>query len=210
MSRCAGPLEHAAAGPSCGNACSAVSLTASASRAACACAAFLTSRPCTQATAPCRAGSERRGRGGAGRGGASSSAARARHRAQPAQEQLCVRVQAQHEARPPQMDRPGQSQLRAPAVSDALLPYRRGGGARGGQVSACFAVWLCQSKAEPPHRALTSPVRAVSSSFARRYLYKVKGPEACNFPVTPELAAELDALTVEQIQQQLKCACAGA
>ncbi len=38
----------------------------------------------------------------------------------------------------------------------------------------------------------------------RRFVYKLKGPEACNFPVTPELAAELDALTVEQIREQFR------
>ncbi len=43
--------------------------------------------------------------------------------------------------------------------------------------------------------------------MARRFIYKVKGPEACNFPVTPALAAELDALTVEQIQKQFKQVC---
>ncbi len=45
--------------------------------------------------------------------------------------------------------------------------------------------------------------------MARRLLYKVRGPEACNFPVTPELAAELDALTAEQVLQQLRCGGAG-
>ncbi len=39
---------------------------------------------------------------------------------------------------------------------------------------------------------------------ARRFIYKLRGPEACNFPVTPELAAELDALTVEQVHEQFK------
>ncbi len=39
---------------------------------------------------------------------------------------------------------------------------------------------------------------------ARRYLYKVHGPEACNFPVSTETAAELDALTLQQIREQFK------
>ncbi len=54
-----------------------------------------------------------------------------------------------------------------------------------------------------------TPLSGAPSHAARRYLYKVKGPEACNFPVTPELAAELDALTVEQIQEQFKQRCTG-
>ncbi len=39
---------------------------------------------------------------------------------------------------------------------------------------------------------------------SRRFLYKVRGPKACHFQVTPELAAELDAMTLEQIQEQAK------
>ncbi len=39
-----------------------------------------------------------------------------------------------------------------------------------------------------------------------RLLYKVRGPQSCHFPLTPELAAELDALTVQQVLQQLRCA----
>ncbi len=54
------------------------------------------------------------------------------------------------------------------------------------------------------HRAQCSMGRV---HVARRYLYKVKGPEACNFPVTPTLAAELDGLAVEQIQEQFKRRC---
>ncbi len=38
---------------------------------------------------------------------------------------------------------------------------------------------------------------------ARRFLYKLGKPT--NFPVTPELAAELDALTIEQIEAQFRC-----
>ncbi len=45
---------------------------------------------------------------------------------------------------------------------------------------------------------------------ARRYLYKLRGREACNFPVPGELAAELDGLTLEQIQARLPAAAAGA
>ncbi len=48
----------------------------------------------------------------------------------------------------------------------------------------------------------------IGARVARRYLYKLRGPEACNFPVTPELAAELDALTVEQIREQFRQRCA--
>ncbi len=38
----------------------------------------------------------------------------------------------------------------------------------------------------------------------RRYLYKLKGPEACNFPIAPELAAELDGLTMQQIHDRFR------
>ncbi len=37
---------------------------------------------------------------------------------------------------------------------------------------------------------------------ARRYLYKLR--ERTNFPITPVLAAELDSLTLEQIEQQVR------
>ncbi len=49
------------------------------------------------------------------------------------------------------------------------------------------------------------PPTSLAVRAQRRFLYKVRGPEACNFPVTPQLAAELDALTVEQITQRLRC-----
>ncbi len=72
----------------------------------------------------------------------------------------------------------------------------------------CAGTGAGTSAAAPSSCLHTLPVRC--RQRACRLLYKVRGPEACNFPVTPELAAELDALTVEQVQEQLRCACGGA
>ncbi len=40
-----------------------------------------------------------------------------------------------------------------------------------------------------------------------RFIYKLKGPEACNFLVSFDVAAELDALTVEQIKDEFQERC---
>ncbi len=52
--------------------------------------------------------------------------------------------------------------------------------------------------------ATAAPRRVRCAFHARRFLYKVRGPKACHFQVTPEMAAELDAMTLEQIQEQFK------
>ncbi len=97
--------------------------------------------------------------------------------------------------------------LARPAATSSFhhfFPHPRRGCARRGQVRPHTQLGARHLVLTPRHPA---EWRA-RARVALRFIYKVKGPEACNFPVTPELAAELDALTVEQIHEQFKQRCA--
>ncbi len=60
----------------------------------------------------------------------------------------------------------------------------------------------CRLSLSAPPRESTGALTLRGVGLARRYLYKVYGPQACNFPVSAQLAEELDKVTVEELREQ--------